>query len=513
MGAANRDGSSPPRGNSPDERVSQSPGSFMYAAGGVGYIARRGLSGQTNASLLTMDGIIRLSTQQPLYLLSLLPDIVPEVGLAAWNGQRLGCSDDRVRIKAVVKKADGSSEEAPDGTAAIDSLFNNLPDEAGSFADLLSKNFLMTMFSGMCACEAVLAPRNQGVAEVWPVNSLTLRFMRVPPRGLILQQRQSATTSQINVAGLSGNYIDMPMDRFFWASMDGFPDDVYGRAPLAPALTATLECLAFMRDLLTAFHRVGLPRLDVSFDFEMWATLARDVLGMTDAAGIDKWVQGQFQKSQQLFNSLKQDDAFFHDTKSSVGTVGSGDKWPDVPGLWNIFRHRLTQALKQNPVLMGVVEGSTETWSDVQWELYTEGLLSIVKKAVQPLVRVAQLHLRLLGLPYTAEVDFLPVRSLQRLNEANAEAQEIANEQAKVQNNWQTNITASQKVTGSAPPSPQQIADDVAPKAAAAPALPGSPMPPLPVPPIPPVGGKKPNQDEQATKSAISQQWRDSGGR
>jgi hypothetical protein len=348
---------------------------------------------------------------------------------------------------------DGGSEEDALGTQKIRELFDNLPSDVGNFDDCLTQNFLMVMFSGMCAVEAVPCTHGAGVSEVWPVNSLTLRFKRESDGKLALYQQQVSNPESFGSysAGVGGYYVPMPMERFFYASLDGFPDESYGRAPYAPALTAVLECLAFLRDLTLAFHRIGMPKIDVALDYEGWARTARDVVGLTDSREIDDWVTEKQQEVIRIFEGLQPDDAFFHGINDKVNTVGAGDKMPDLPGIWTMLRLRLIQSLKTMPSLMGVVEGSTETWSNVDWQIYAQGLTSVVKKATDPLVKAANLHLRLLGLPLRAEAEISPIRANQRLMDAQSEALEIANEVRKRDEGWQSQESASMAVTGSGP--------------------------------------------------------------
>ena len=442
------------------DRVSQGAGSTMFGKNaGLGYIARRGIDAGTSISLQSLAGVARLAQREPLQLLSLLCDIVPEVSFAVWNSIRLGCSPGNVRIKAMTHSASGGGEEAPDGSARIDELFANMPDEIGVFEDALSMNFMSILFTGMCASEAVPGTRKQGIIAVYPVNPLTLRFKRNDQGELIIAQRQTADPNGLGIyaVGMTGEYVNMPMNRFFWSRIDSFPDDPYGRAPLAPAINECLRISAFINDLSTAFHRVGNPKIDVSFDFEMWALIAKDVLGLTDAEEIDKWVQDQYANAQTVFSSLEVDDAFFHDIKSKVSVVGAGGAWPDFDAMFDILRYRLIIALKQNPALMGFVDGSTETWSDVQWEIYSKGMQALVHKASAPLVRAAQLHLQLLGLPYVAEAEYKPIRSVQRLQDAQSEALEIANEAAKRDQGWQDQDTSAMAITGSQSVAPMPI--------------------------------------------------------
>ncbi len=440
---------------SPDmRRVSQGAGQMLYGRGGLGYIARRGVDFGSSMAVQTLEGLGRLAMTQPLVLLSLLPDLVPEVGMALWNMTWLGAGPDRVRLKAVQTGKNGRGEEDPAGTAALHALWEQNPREAGGFHDALAQNLQMLCFSGMCAAEAVPAVRGRGVAAVFPVNSLTLRFRRETSGQLTLWQQQIANANGMALysGGMGGVFVPMPMQRFFHSCLSSLPDEPYGRAPFGAALTIVLECLAFWRDLLLAWHRVGSPKWDVGFDFEMWAHMAQEVVGLTDQAEIQQYVQDRYSDAVAFYNDLNPDDAFFHDIKSQVNAVGAGSgQWPDLTGVWSMLRLRLVQALKQLPTLMGIVEGSTETWSRVEWDIYSSSLHAMVQKAAEPLRRAAGLHLQLLGMPLEAAIEFEPACSITRLLDAQAQSVEAANQARMRDEGWQTNETAAMTMTGSAP--------------------------------------------------------------
>jgi hypothetical protein len=435
------------------ERVSQGAGQVLFGKGGLGYIARRGVDFGTSIATQSLESLGRLAIQQPLELLSLLPDMVPEVSLALWNGTYLGCGPDSVRIKAMTRSPDGGSEEAPEGTAAIGALWAQNPPEVGGLIDALGQNYQMLLFAGMCAAEAVPGPRHTGVQAVYPVNSLTLRFKREDDGTLRLYQRQTANPNGLGLysAGFGGLFQPMPMERFYYSILPSLPDEPYGRAPFGAALTTVLECLGFMRDVLAAFHRVGTPKWDVGFDFEMWSTLAKTVVGLQDPKEINQFVQDRYADAMAYYTDLKADDVFFHDVGTKVSSVGSGDNWPDVQGMWALLRLRLVQAVKQLPTLMGIVEGSTETWSRIEWDIYESSLKSLVTKAAGPLVRASGLHLQLLGLPYIAELEMTPIKSITRLIDAQAETAEIANAARKRDEGWQSQETSAMQITGSGP--------------------------------------------------------------
>lgn len=449
---------------SSSERVTQGAGQVLLGKGGLGYIARRGIDFGTSIALQTLEGVARMAVQQPLELLSLLPELVPEVGIAVWNNTFLACGPDSLRIRAVTRREGGGSEEAPEGTAAILRLWEGQPDEVGGLLDALGQNYQMLLFSGLAAVEAVPGPSGIGIKAVYPVNSLTLRFKREEDGTLALYQRQTANPNGLGIysAGFGGMFLPMPMNRFFYSKLPALPDEPYGRAPFAAVLNVVLECLGFMRDLLLAWHRVGNPALDIGIDYEMFYKLATDIVGLTDRVEIETWVRQKVTELQNQYNCKQPDDAYFHDIKSKVSAISM--QWPSFDHVWGMLRMRLIQALKQLPTLMGIVDGDTETWSKLQFEIFAASVKSMLAKAAYPLVKASNLHLQLLGMPYVAEPVFQELRSITRLVDAQAEFQEIQNEERKVVNNWQLNSTAAMVVTGSGPPSAEERAKDVLPK-------------------------------------------------
>lgn len=441
-------------------RQSQSPGQAAVQSGGLGYIARRGVPYRTALLLRQVGGVEALAEFQPLELLMLCADLVPEVSQAVWNFLLLGCSPGFVTLVAMTDAVDdqgqktGDSEEAPDGTAILTQFFENQPQESGDFNQQLVTNTLMTLFSGMAATEYVPGPETSGQGASFPVDTLTLTFKRPPDNGpLILTQKQSGPMAQgqVTTFGAGTNMVDMPMSRFFWDSMHRYPDDPYGRAPFGAALTPVLDYLAFIRDLTIAFHRVGMPRYDVTYDYAASVDFVVKVKQFSDPDEIADEVKRMFEEFVADFNSLQIDDTFFHMTGTDVNVTGSGMEMPDVSSIFDIYRYRMVIALKQNPVLMSYVEGSTETWSEIQWEAFSNGLKAIVTPAVSPLKDSGQLHLQLLGLAYKVVAKFGDVRTVNRLQNAQAAQIEIGNEAEKRDQGWQSQDTAAQKTTGSAP--------------------------------------------------------------
>ena len=438
-----------PRNDTRVARVSQPSWLSSSAMGGAGFVPRQTIHTSSN-HLMSIEALLSIAAYEPARALMVLADTVPEVSKSVWNSLRLGCGKDAVVIRAMKKGKDGISiEEAPDGTDALKQLYASLPREVGTFTDALRQNFLMVDFTGMCAVEAVPGPRNTGVKEIWPLDTLTLKFKRDKvDKRLYLWQKVQASKDVPRTKRVYNGYQQLPPDRVFWSSLDGFPDNPYGRAPKAAVLMPVFEIMAFIKDLLLAWHRVGTPKWDIGFDYEMWAMIARDQLGLADKEEITKYIEEQFDEAIRKFESLQADDAFFHDVKSKVSVNGSGGAWPNINDPWGLLRWRLMMALHEMPTMMGVVEGSTETWSSVDWQVYAKGMESQVEKAATPLLGAGQLHLQLLGMPYTVDAEYAPIRANQRMVDAQSEQLEIDNEIKKELAGYQSHDEGSIHITG-----------------------------------------------------------------
>jgi hypothetical protein len=441
-----------PRNDSRIARVSQPSWLSATTMDGAGFIPRQSIGGYGGSAthMLSIENLVALAAYEPARATMLLADTIPEVSKSVWNALRLGCGKGAVTYRAMKKGRNGiSQEEAPEGTEALKQLYSTLPKEVGTFTDALAQNFLMTDFTGMCAVEGVPGPRGKGLSELWPLDTLTLKFRRnKADRRLYLWQKVQSSRDIPQGRPIYNGYQQLPPDRVFWSSLDGFPDNPYGRAPKAGILMPVFEIMAYMKDLLLAWHRVGTPKWDIGFDYEMWAIIAREQLGLADKNEITAFIEAQFLRAVEIFEQLNADDAFFHDIKSKVGVNGSGGAWPNINDIWNLLRWRLMMALHEMPTMMGVVEGSTETWSSVDWQVYAKGMEVGVVKAATPILDAGQLHLQLMGMPYIIEAEYAPIRANQRMVDAQSEQLEIENEIKKELAGYQTHDEGSIRITG-----------------------------------------------------------------
>ena len=415
------------------------------AKGGLAFVPRRGV--ELGGYATTKQALLRWASDTPLRLLSILPDVHPTFGLALWNALRLSCKPSDLQIIAVQPgKAQDANAQDDNGTAAINALFESLPPEIGGLNGLQTSGMIGALLTGLPFYEAVPGARNQGLRRVYPIDSLTIRFAREgDDRDCVAYQLQ-----QFPQPGnrKTGGYVALDPLRMFWRPLDTMPDDPYGRAPYAPALGEVLRDLALMQDLTDAVHNAAWPRLGIPFNFKEMFEVAQ-LFGFQDALEARSWVQEQFQLTVTEFNKLNPSDNLHYDAGGEIITLEGGKGLSSLEPILIYLRQRIVQSLKSLPTLMGINDGSTQTYTSIEWAIYASGLESIREVVVNLLVKIATLHLQLLGLPLVAKAIYEPIRTTDAAIEVKTEAQRILNEERKRDNGWQTNDSAAQAITGS----------------------------------------------------------------
>ncbi|RYG48700.1 hypothetical protein EON79_03675 [bacterium] len=440
---------SPPSPRTGGVRQTEPQGINPHAQNGFGLIPRRGTTYAHD--LCDRSGVQRMAWGSPLRLLKVLPDVHPSVGLALWNALRLSCAPGDLVIQAV--QADGDTD--PDGTAAIADLWKSLPSEIGGLTGLQTQLTQEAVLTGLCCAEAVPGGRLGGVAHVWPVDSLSIAFKRDRRTGeaMPLQRQHFADRGRETEFG----HVVLNTETFFWRAVDSMVDEPYGRAPYASALTECLADIAMMMDLRQAMHVAAYPRLAIGFNWTETYKIAKEQHRLQEPKA-SEWVQERFRELVASVGGLNPDDSIFHPHDADVKSITPGDGFQAINQVMQFLRQRITQALKTLPTLMGINDGSTQTYTTVEWAIYAAGLESIGGLVDDVLVSIASLHLRLLGLPLTARADRKSIRTSDGFVEAQAETIRIKNAAEKVRLGWISHDQASHDITGSEPVAPHDPA-------------------------------------------------------
>lgn len=379
---------------------------------------------------LTSDQLSNFAVTSPMRLLSVLPDIHPSVGFALWNALRCMCPADGLQIKAVRLGPDGrppaGAEPDEGATEELNALWASLPQEVGGLQGLQTQLSIQAMFTGLICAEAVPGAEGGGVGRVWPVDSMTIGFSR-PDRNADLTPRQrqaypdlarAAAAAGQGAPSINLNWVPLNPETFFWAAVDAQVDDPHGRAPYAPVLSEALADLALMQDLRDAVHNAAWPRLKVGYNLLNLHKVAVEVYRITDPAEAAKWVQARIDEVVRYVEDLYSDDNIVHDSSGSSETLQPGS-FQGLEGVLNFLRHRLVQALKTLPTLMGINDGATYNYTSVEWGIYASGLESLRSLVAWVIARIGTLHLRLLGIPAVAVAVYQPIKTNDELVEAN----------------------------------------------------------------------------------------------
>jgi hypothetical protein len=463
-------------------RASRPRGYNPYVGGGLEIIARRldVRSGIITPGIGSRVALGAAAYQNPMRVLAMLGDIHPMVAKAQRNILSLTCAPDDVKLKAVdVSKRDlaikaGRSDEATDaeGTEALESFFANLPQEIGGLKGLRKTLTLMVLYAGLQAVECVPAATGQGLAQVWPVDPLTVQFRRsATDAGAPLEAWQEQTT---------GPKV-MPADFFLWFASDATVDNPYGRATYAAVLPDALANMAFKQDMRDAVHNSAWKRLVIKYSLEALYKTATDLLELqessTDSNGnvtypAQEWVLSQIRIINQYLSDLKPDDNVAVDSSGSGGM--DAIEGANLQGLQPVIeseRLSLIQALGETPTMMGV-EGASFNFGSVAWSTQAQSYTDIRDDVLGTIQRIGNLHLRMLGKMLKCEIETLPIRTTDTLIEAQTRVTQIQNEIELVDRGYQSDETAAMALTGSGVYDPAQAAAQKAASIAAA-----APMP------------------------------------
>ena len=392
----------------------------------------------------------RLTTAQ---LLTLLPDLSPDVGLAVWNVLRLGSDG----FQYAVKDEQGQDDEV--GKAMLDKLKPRLCARYGGLNGLIVQWLLTGFLQGAVCGEIALTEALNDVDDVYPID----------PHAIETTLDEKGKPVDWFVPP-SGARIQMNPEKFWYVPIDPYIEDPYGRPPVGPALQEVWFDIAFITDLRKVVHNQGWPRIDIKIVEEVLVKNA-PLSVKNDPAKLGEWLNERIAEVQSAYNDLQPDDSFVHFDSVEINGSDTSGRMFDSTAILRTVERRMTKALKQLPILMASNEGTTETHGTVQWQIFVKGLRSLQMPIEFILGRMFKLALEVQG--YQAEVEcwFEPIRTTDRTADALAEGKEIDNAFKKWLYGFQTWEESAIEVTGSGPPEgvtapdPQQFVGGLAPAA------------------------------------------------
>lgn len=433
----------------------------------TGVVARRAWDADTLQwlSATRHAGIYGLSewgAVAPLILLRVMTYLHPLASHALANNLDLAFAPDDVRIVAVeaTERPDGSQSEKvnSEGTAALAMLWDRLDriqPELGGWRGLMRTNARRAMDAGMAILEGVpSAVRGEGVGTAYTIDPLTCRF-RDTDQGRVLEQRQIG----------NGQPVRLPAERVFHSSLDGDTDNPYGE-PLFKAFP--FDGLADFREqgnLAELFEAIVWPRLAFSFpllEIIEYATQNADrvLIGRGPADPVTGFPRdltaSEFGLQQQeLFKTqiqtLNHNDQIYSLKGGEVKPIDLAAGLAGTDPAMQRRMIRIASALRHPATMLNIPVGGTQGLGVTNWRAYAKQLESLRAFGAQPVISLANLHLRLLGLPFTARLKAEKIQTTDRMLDAQADQINLQNTLTKRNQNWISNEEASIEATGSGP--------------------------------------------------------------
>ncbi|MDK8182104.1 hypothetical protein [Paenibacillus sp. UMB4589-SE434] len=356
-------------------------------------------------------------------LLELLVSVHPDVSHALYTYLRMGDTN----LTFTAKKSNGSDDK--NGQRSLDELkemLNTPLDSAGyqhgrSLEKLDTIQRMMVMVRGACAGEVVLNERANDVVDIVPVDPSLIWFRRDTETNRLIPWQYVKNPRMKQGETWFGQYKRIDTPTFIYEELDPMVDDPYGRTPILPVLQVVFFHLQVLQDLKAVVHNQGYPRLDISLMEEiMIKNMPRNIA--QDPSKQKEYLTQRLNEIQTHFESLNPDDSLFHWDSVKVEYLKGGNSGPmiDVKKLIDIIDTQLATSLKTLLTLLSRHQGSTETYSSIDTQIYIKTIESARSVTKRFWKRAFSIAARVRGVQTTVIADYDPI-DLRSENEVEAD--------------------------------------------------------------------------------------------
>lgn len=346
-------------------------------------------------------------------LLELLISVHPDISHALYTYLRMGDTP----LTFTAKKKTGSDDKS--GQRALDEikemLESPLPSPGYQHGRSLGKldtvQRMMIMVRGACAGEVVLNERCNDVIDIVPVDPALIWFRREPVTNRLVpwQYVKNPGTRQTGEEWF-GQYKKIDTPTFIYEEFDPMVDDPYGRTPFLPVLQVVFFHLQVLQDLKAVVHNQGYPRLDISMLEEIMLKNMPPQY-KNNPSGQQAWLKERMDEMLNHFNSLNPDDALVHWDSVKVEYLKGGNSGPmiDIKKLIDIIDTQMATGLKTLLTLLSRHQGSTETYSSVDTQIYIKSVESARSVTKRFWKRAFSMAVRVRGVQTQVEADYAPI--------------------------------------------------------------------------------------------------------
>lgn len=421
---------------------------------GIGVVPRRGWDAQTGAYIAEaarspLSCLRDWASLAPLRLLEVLCASHPMAQMAIANDISLAFAPGDTHIVAVENVADKEANE--EGTALLDSLWAGLRPETGELLGLQATIATWVQVNGLPCIEAVAGPRGTGLADVLDFSPYSVRFKDKPGGERVLQQKQPD--------GPDNGWRDLPAQAVLAKPWRGNRDNPYGGPRLGAFLSEGLTDTGEQMNLKDVLRAIAWPH--VAFEFPVVETvkfLAESPNALREMQEENEDLLTPYTGAMKILSkfldmlpTLKADDSITLPSGAKANVISAAEGLEGLEGVLKMRRLRVCQSLLQPPNMLGITDGGTQAYASEQWKQYVQGLTAFRDFVNSFPLWIANLHLRLLGIPLIARADTKPIDSGDRFKEAQADEKHRENVFALVRAGFKSIEDASYELCDSAP--------------------------------------------------------------
>jgi hypothetical protein len=381
-------------------------------------------------------------------LVELLIDVSPEISRGVFDFIRMVNPEWTLHAYALTASTDQAKadtterEEDSEASEYLNNLLKVLRDWNGDPNVVFNKVILGGFLRGGFLAELVLGPDGQTVDLVTPdPATLAWRQFADPIRGVVWKFGQYQQGEFVVLS-------DFPTIQY--VPIDALPGKPYGRSLVHPALFPSLFLIGLLSDLKRVVAQQGYPRLDLEIVLEKLLAAFGDEVA-EDPDRLKAIVEQTIQEVKDAYGPLKPDDAYIHTdvvkVNKPVGAVDSSSLGA-IDKIIAILERMMVRALKTMPLMLALVDSTSEANANRQWEIYTAAIKSIQKSVQSLFESIFSTALQAAGLQAVVEFRFKVLRASEELRDAQTEKLRIDNARAKYNAGWISQDEASKEVTG-----------------------------------------------------------------
>jgi hypothetical protein len=338
----------------------------------------------------------------------LLATVSPEVSQGLWI--RTIFSNSGYETRALKIGGDGAVDTR--AQKELDLMREKVGRQNGTEDVFYNRMFNTFFIRGSILAELVLD--NREFAGIVTPDPKTLKFQRKSDPVL----GRKWTFGQLQ----NGKFVDLDIETIRYVPLNPFPNSIEGNPLISSSFFIAVFLMAVLRDFKRVIQQQGYPRYDIEIELEKLRNIMPEA-AENDEREFQIWANGVKDSIKHFIADLEPDETFIHfsgvKVNQPVGAMGT-NSLTSIDGLFKGLERMAARALKVPPLFMGITDAVSEANANRQFEAF---LLDIAngQHAVENVVSdLYELALQAKGIVCKVEHRFAPMRSSERLRDAQA---------------------------------------------------------------------------------------------